>query len=64
MNYRITEHDAWEADILQCLDVPSEDAEFERCVDLALERLMTTDETVMAALLNSPWERMQAECRS
>lgn len=58
MTYRITEHDAFEHDVLVCLDLPTPDAEYERCIDFALDRLTTTPETVMGALLNSAWVLM------
>lgn len=55
---RIIERDAFECEVLECLDVLAPDAEYDRCVQFALDRLTTTPETVMGALLSSAWVLM------
>jgi hypothetical protein len=54
-SYRITEHDAFEHDVLQSLDLDTPDPEHDQHVEHIFARLTMTDETVMAALLTSPW---------
>lgn len=52
---RIVERDAFECEVLECLDIDVPDPEHDRRVDFLFERLLTTDETVMSALRSSAW---------
>jgi len=60
MTYRITEHDAFEHEVLQSLDLDTPDPELDQRVEHIFARLQTTDDVVMSALLTSPWATAMA----